>query len=83
MEGINFHIFKLKDKANVRSCDTHGNEVLRAEAVREGDMVTVCRFIRTLAFALPSSASFILFMTGERLPEQHMKRGETDGKDKN
>lgn len=40
-ENITLHIFKLKDKANVRSCDTHGNEVLRAEAVREGDMITV------------------------------------------
>lgn len=40
-ENITLHIFKLKDKANVRSCDTHGNEVLRAEAVREGNMITV------------------------------------------
>ena len=39
--NVTLHIFELKDKATVRVCDTHGDEVFRAEAVREGNTITV------------------------------------------
>ena len=40
-ENVTLHVFELKDKAGVRICDMHGNEVLKAEAIREGNRITV------------------------------------------
>ena len=40
-ENITLHIFELKDKADKRICDMHGNEVLHAEAVLENSRITV------------------------------------------
>ncbi len=40
-ENITLHIFALKDKAAMRICDTKGNAVLKAEAIRTGSTVTV------------------------------------------
>ena len=40
-ENVTLHIFELKDKASVRICDTHGKEVLKAEAKRKDNTITV------------------------------------------
>lgn len=40
-ENATLHIFALKNKAAVRICDIHGIEVLKAEAVREDNIITV------------------------------------------
>ena len=34
-------MWKMADKATARICDTHGNEALKVEAIREGNTITV------------------------------------------
>lgn len=40
-KNVTLHIFALKSKATARVCDTHGNEALKVEAIREGNTITV------------------------------------------
>ena len=40
-ENITLHIFELRNKASARICDTHGKEVLRAEAKRKDNTIIV------------------------------------------